>query len=99
MQCSKLKRIRPRGIRLLILSALLVNLQSGMRAQAPQARGASGRAGPDGPVVVSPEVRDREGTQIVAQLVQNALWDETGPHKISHNSVRSLEESRCQLFM
>lgn len=57
MNRSKLTRIRPRGIRLLILSVLLLDFHSGTRAQAPQGRGAPERVGPDGPVVVSPEVQ------------------------------------------
>lgn len=56
MHRSNLRRIRPQGIRLLILSALLLNFHSGVGAQPAQGRGAAGRVGPDGPVVVSPEV-------------------------------------------
>ncbi len=53
---SKSTRKRPRPIRLLLLSALLLSFHSGTNAQAPPGRGAPGRAGPDGPAVVSPEV-------------------------------------------
>src|SRR5579864_9272953 len=57
-----LRRIRPLEIRLLFLSALLLIFRPGTTAQTPQGRGAPGRGGPDGPVVVSPEVLpDRRG--------------------------------------
>lgn len=56
MNRSKLTRIGARGIRLLFLSALLIIFHPGTSAQTPQGRGAPGRVGPDGPVVVSPTV-------------------------------------------
>jgi hypothetical protein len=56
MACLASNGIRPRGIGLLILVALLLILHSGTKAQPAQGRGASGRVGPDRPVVASPGV-------------------------------------------
>ena len=57
MQISIPKRMRARGVQLLLLTALALVEQSGAQGQAPAGRGAApGRGGLGAPTVVSPEV-------------------------------------------